>query len=155
METLAEILKLLIVGLIAGLFSAYISTWRHRNEKWWELRAEAYTSLIEALSDLNHYYEKNYKALIENRELTKEYEEELGKFWDSGYHKVRKLSDTGVFLFSDEVNNALKEYIDLKSENDFGDYYIHIDNYYAGTQKCLKTVSTSAKTDLKVGGKWL
>lgn len=155
MDTIAEILKLLIVGLIAGLFAAYLSTWRHRNEKWWELRANAYTTLIEALSDLNHYYEKNYKALIENRDLTDKYEEELGKFWDSGYHQVRKLSDTGVFLFSDEVNKALKEFIDLKNEKDFGDYYFYIDSYYAGTQKCLKTVATSAKADLKVGSRWL
>ncbi|MDH5573563.1 MAG: hypothetical protein OEY89_17495 [Gammaproteobacteria bacterium] len=155
MDTIAEILKLLFVGLIAGIFSAYLSTWRHRNEKWWELRAKAYTELIEALSDLNHYYERNYKAMVKHRELSDEYKEELDKFWDSGYHNVRKLTATGSFLFSDDVNKALKIFSELKNDDHDGDYYFYLDKYYYGTTRCLETVSASSKHDLKVGGKWL
>jgi hypothetical protein len=154
MDTVAEILKLGIVGLIAGLFSSYISTRKHRNEKWWELRVDAYKTVIEALSDLNYYYEKNYKALINNREMNDEYKEKLDKFWDNGYHKVRHLADGGVFLFSDEVNNSLKEFVDLKDEN-HEDYFMHLDSYFSVTERCLKTVVSLAKKDLKVNEDWL
>ncbi len=90
MDTFLELLKLGIVGLIAGLFSAYIATREHRNKKWWELRVVAYQSVIEALLDLTHYYNRKYKAEMENRELSKEYEAELDKFWDESYHKIQE-----------------------------------------------------------------
>ncbi|NOY66930.1 MAG: hypothetical protein GXP13_05930 [Gammaproteobacteria bacterium] len=154
MDTFIELLKLGSVGLISGLFSAYIATRGHRNKKWWEMRVAAYQSVIEALSDLTHYYGTKYKAEIEHRELSDKYEAELGKFWDDSYHKVRKAADSGVFLFSEEVNRALKEFIDLKNE-DHQTSFEHLDSYSAVAEKCLKTVVAFANKDLRVKDTWL
>ncbi|USF86395.1 hypothetical protein [Candidatus Endoriftia persephonae] len=154
MDTFLELLKLGIVGLIAGLFSAYIATREHRNKKWWELRVVAYQSVIEALLDLTHYYNRKYKAEMENRELSKEYEAELDKFWDESYHKIRKASDSGVFLFSNEVNQALKEFVDLKNI-DHHTYFEYLDSNLSVAEKCLKTVVSSANKDLRVKDTWL
>jgi hypothetical protein len=154
METFIEILKLGSVGIIAGLFSAYVATRGHRNKKWWELRVSAYQSVIEALSDVTYYYDRKYKAEIENRELSKESEAELDKFWDDSYHKIRKAADNGVFLFSEEVNKALKEFINLKNE-DYHTYIEAVDNNLAVAEKCLKTIVLSANKDLRVKDTWL
>ena len=154
MDTIVEILKLGSVGIVSGLFAAYIATRGHRNKKWWELRVSAYQSVIEALSDLTYYYDKKYIAEAENRELSKEYEAELEKFWDEGYHKVRKAADIGVFLFSENVNTALKEFIDLKNE-DHHTYFEYLDSYSAVARKSLKTIVASANTDLRVRDTWL
>lgn len=116
MDTFIELLRLGAVGVIAGLFSAYIATRAHRNKRWWELRVSAYQSVIEALSDLTHYYERNYRAEIVGQELTDEYKAELDKFWDDSYHKIRRAADSGAFLFSDDVNRALKDFMDLNQE---------------------------------------
>lgn len=94
--------------------------WRlggHRNRKWWEKRVAAYQPVIEALSDVTHYYDVQYKVEIMHRELSAEQEEELRRFWDSGCHSVRKAADTGSFLFSDDVNKALREFVGLRSAN--------------------------------------
>ena len=154
MDTLLEILKLGAVGLFAGLFSSHISIRKHRNEKWWELRVDAYKAVLEALSDLNYYYEKHYKVMIQNRTMSDEYQADLRKFWESGFHKVRKLADSGVFLFSDEVNSVLNEFIALKNR-EYEDYFLDIDDYYEVTQKCLKIIVASSKHDLKVKDTWL
>lgn len=154
MDTFIELLKLGSVGLIAGLFSAYIATRGHRNKKWWELRVAAYQSVIEALSDLTHYYDRKYKAEIESIDLSKENEAELSKFWDDSYHKIRKATDSGVFLFSEDVNQALKEFMDLKNE-DHQSYFEYLDSYSAIADKCLKTVVASANRDLRVRDTWL
>lgn len=154
MDTFIELLKLGTVGLIAGLFSAYVATRGHRNKKWWELRVDAYKSVIEALSDLNHYFDRKYKACIENRELSDEYEAELNKFWEDSYHKVRKAADSGAFLFSEEVNQALKEFMDLKNESPL-DYFEYLDSYSAVAERCLKTVVLSANKDLRIKDTWL
>jgi len=153
MDNIIELLKLGSVGIISGLFSAYIATRGHRNKKWWELRVAAYQAVIEALSDLTYYYERQYKAEIESRELSDEYEAELGKFWDESYHKIRKASDSGAFLFSEEVNMALKEFMDLKNEKHHT-YFEYLDSYLAVAEKCLKTVVTSANQDLRVSDGW-
>ncbi|WP_076407577.1 hypothetical protein [Shewanella sp. UCD-KL12] len=153
MDTISELLKLGSVGIISGLFSAYIATRGHRNKKWWELRVAAYQSVIEALSDLTHYYDRKYKAEIESRELSDEYEAELGMFWDDSYHKIRKAADSGVFLFSKDVNVALKEFMDLKNESHHT-YFEHLNSYLAVADKCLKTVVASANKDLRVSDDW-
>lgn len=150
MELIIEIVKLGTVGLIAGLFSAYVATRGHRNKKWWELRVEAYKSVIESLSDINYYYNVLYKAKIESRNLSKEYEEELSKFQDDSYHKIRKAADTGSFLFSESAKKALKEFIDLNKE----DYFLYLDSYSAGAEKCLKRVVLSSNKDLRVKDSW-
>lgn len=146
---IVELIKLGAVGIISGIFSAYIATRGHRDMKWWELRVAAYQSVIEALSDLTHYYDSKYKAEVESRELSDEYEEELGRFWKDGYHKVRKAADSGVFLFSEDVNRALKEFMDLKNQN-HQSYWEHLDSNLAIAEKCLKTVVKSAKNDLRI-----
>ena len=154
METLIEIFKLGSVGLIAGLFSAYIAIHSHRDKKWWELRVEAYQSLIEALSDLNHYYDKQYTAEIERRELSEESEKELTRIWNDSYHKVRKAADSGAFLFSNDVNKELNKFMNLKNES-HNTYFEFLDSYSAATERCLKAVVSLASTDLKIKGTWL
>ena len=154
MDAIIEILKLGSVGILSGLFSAYIAIRGHRNKKWWELRVSAYQSVIEALSDLTYYYDRQYTAEIERRELGEEDEAKLGKFRDDGYHKVRKAADSGVFLFSEDVNIALKEFMDLKNE-EYQSYFEHLDSYLAVTEKCLKTVVSSANKDLRLKDTWL
>ena len=154
MDTIAELLKLGAVGIISGLFSAYIATRGHRNKKWWELRVAAYQSVIEALSDLTHYYDSKFKAEIEHRELSEAYEKELSKYWDDSYHKVRKAADSGIFLFSKDVNKALKEFVDSKNEY-HQSYFEHLDSSLAIANRCLRTVVSLANKDLRVSDHWL
>ena len=95
-----------------------------------------------------------YKAVIEHREMTDEYEVELKEFWTTGYHSVRKAADTGAFLFSDAVNETLREFVGLKNEN-YDSYFDYLDSHFAVAEKCLKTVVASATKDLRVGDSWL
>lgn len=110
MHLIYEIFKLVAVGIVSGLFSAFLANQKHRSQKWWELKVSSYQQIIEALSDLIYYFDKNYTAMLENREYSKDFQNKLSEFWDKGYHKVRKYSDSGAFLFSKEVNDALLEF---------------------------------------------
>lgn len=150
MDAVIELLKLGSVGLIAGLFSAYIAIRGHRNKKWWELRVEAYKSIIEALSDLTYYFDRKYE-LAESSEQSRA---DLEKLWDDNYHKVRKAADSGAFLFSEEVNLALKEFRDLRNI-DHQDYFDYLDSYSCVAKKCLKSIVSSANKDLRVKDTWL
>ena len=77
---IGELIKLASVGIIAGLFTSFVANRDHRYKKWWELRVDAYQQLIEALSDIAHYYECHYLAEITYRKLSNEAKGELAKF---------------------------------------------------------------------------
>jgi uncharacterized Ntn-hydrolase superfamily protein len=154
MDAIFEILRLGSVGILSGLFSAYLALRGHRNRKWWELRVEAYQSVIEALSDLTHYYDEKFDDEIQRREISQEREAELKQFWDSSYHSVRKAADSVVFLFSESVNQALREFIDLRNEH-YKSFFDYIDSHSAVAKKCLETVVGFANKDLRVNDTWI
>lgn len=152
MDTSLEFLKLASVGLIAGLFSSALANRDHRQRKWWELRIAAYQGAIEALSDLVYYYDQHYNAAVEYRDLSCESEERLRKYWEQAFPRVRKSADSGAFLFSDEANAALREFMkDEKTE-----WYIeHLDTSLAKARKCLDQLVECSKVDLKLKPSWL
>ncbi len=154
MDTLIELIKLGSVGILAGLFSSFITNRDHRNKKWWELRIVAYQGLIEALSDLNHYFSSNYDAEIKRQDLDGARVKELKKYFDNSFQKIRVSADSGAFLFSDNVNESLQELMALKDTN-FDSWFEYLDENLFITSKCLKSVVASSKVDLQVKSSWL
>ncbi|MGA9665166.1 MAG: hypothetical protein WBQ69_01790 [Gallionella sp.] len=152
MEPVLELLKLASVGLIAGLFSSYLANRDYRQRKWWKLRVAAYQNAIEALSDLVYYYENHYTAEIESRELSKEVQAQLHKYWADAFPKIRKFADSGAFLFSAEANTALREFIKDEPADSF---FEHVDSRLARSMKCLERLVECSKVDLKLKVSWL
>lgn len=154
MDTIIELLKLGSVGILAGLFSSFITSRDYRNKKWWELRIAAYQSLIEALSDLNHYFNSNYNAEIKNQELDGSHEKKLRVYFDNSFHKIRVAADSGAFLYSEKVNKSLQELMAIRSAN-HDTWFEYLDENLAVTEKCLRSVVSSSKIDLQVKSSWL
>jgi len=144
-----DLLKLGMVGIISGLFSAYLANRKHRNQKWWELKVKSYQQVIEALSDLIYYFDKKWDAEVEQRNHSEEFQKELSDYWDQGFHKVRKYADSGSFLFSEEVNGALTEFT-ITNRKRPDTYFEYLDNNLFIAKKCLKTISNAARKDLKI-----
>jgi ABC-type arginine transport system permease subunit len=60
-----------LASIIAVIVSAYNARFaRFASEKWWERKAEAYTRIIGALSDLVYYYGRIYDAETQARDLS-------------------------------------------------------------------------------------
>ena len=146
-DVVLEVIKLGVVGLIAGLFSSTLANRDHRNRKWWEMRVAAYQNAIEALSDLVYYYGKHWDAEVEQQEMSDELNAKLYAFWEQSFPKVRKYADSGAFLFSDEANAALRE---LMQDDNEQSYFEHLDNNFAKAQKCLNKLVECSKSDLKL-----
>ena len=95
MDLLTELLKLGSVGVISGLFGAFVALRRHKHEKYWELRVSAYTTVIESLSDITATYE----ARNNNWDNPNEETEALQKELEIALGKVRKHRDMGGLPF--------------------------------------------------------
>lgn len=156
MDLVTELIKLGAVGLIAGLFSSLLANRDHRYRKWWELRVHAYQAAINALSDIVYYFERHYDAAVEYRELSEEFQQKIVEYWDESYPKVRRLADSGAFLFSDRANAALKEFM---RDDDDQCYIDHLDNNLAKAKCCLAELVACSKADLRlkesIVEKWL
>lgn len=148
MEIIFELIKLVIVGLVSGFFSAFIALRLHQNKKWWELRVEAYKSLIEALAELNYYYGTRFSAEINGRELKKEEKTELKKILDDNYYKVKKTVYSGGYLYSKEVNETLRDFMKRKNK-EHESYFNYLDYNSSVVNDCLEKIVFLAKKDLK------
>jgi hypothetical protein len=144
-----EFLKLAVVGLIAGLFTSVLAIRDHRQRKWWEMRVAAYQTAIESLSDLSYFYKQHLIAEIAEIAIPPEKQEALASGWNESFHKVRRLADSGAFLFSERAGQALGTFIKHA--------YAHstIDMLNANIDRaetCLQAMVACSKIDLKLKG---
>jgi len=149
-----DLLRLALVGIISGVFSSLIAYRSHRQKKWWEIRVDAYAKLLEALSDVTHYYSRHFDAHICQRDLNEEYEKKLRDAWDQGFPRVRRAADTGAFIYSLAVNKVLSEFLAV-NEEDHGDYSMYLDQNMSAARKCLCTVVECSKRDLEMRWWWV
>ena len=45
------------------------------------------------------------------------HEKELRKYFDNSFHKIRVAADSGAFLYSEKVNESLRELMALRNSN--------------------------------------
>ena len=100
-----------------------------------------------ALSDIVYYYDKHYDAEIESRKLPEEFKKKISDYWEASYPRVRRLADTGAFLFSDRANVALRDFV---RDDDAQTYFEHLDNNLAKSKKCLAELVACSKVDLRL-----
>jgi len=109
--TLATAGLAFVASIIAIIVSAYNARFaRFASERWWERKAEAYTRIIDALSDLVYYFQETYETVIEGIDKSEERKQEIHEHWKRGNLAVRKATNIGAFLISPEAENALKQY---------------------------------------------
>jgi hypothetical protein len=139
-----------LASIIAIIVSAYNARFvRFASEKWWERKAEAYTHIIDALSDMVYYNKVTYKAEIEGAQINKTRKMEIQDQWKQGNLAVRKATNIGAFLISPEAENALKQYWNQSEEqHDPGDWMWELEHDYSSAKKCLEEIVQCAKNDL-------
>ena len=155
MNWIIELVKLGIVGLIAGLFALYRAKQEFISQRWWERKADTYTRIIEALWQILDYYKQRCEEVENYREISDERKKEILKQWHQGQREIKKVTEIGAFLVSDETIAALKK-LWKKSEPapDPDDWFGQLENDYIATEACIATVIKSAKKDLQVIRGW-
>ncbi|HEY3539075.1 MAG TPA: hypothetical protein VGL01_16775 [Trinickia sp.] len=52
--------RLVLAGLVSAALASWFQNRDHRFRKYWELKVAAYQAVIEALSDVEHYYDEHF-----------------------------------------------------------------------------------------------
>lgn len=146
-DFILELTKLASVGIASGVFGAFLALRRHRHEKWWEMRANAYKKIIERLSDITAVYE----ARNANWELSPCEPEEVRKEIAIANNEIRKHKDMGAFLLSKAAEAALTEFVEFKINDaqiiDPSDIY---GPYSRNARTCLEKIVALSKKDLSL-----
>ena len=150
----------LLVGIVSGIVVAFATSWltinhslrRFYSEKWWERKAEAYSSIVEALYDVKN----NLDALIRVEEVGREMPEETrkGLFAKSaeGYERINRQAGVGAFIISEDASKelaSLKSDLDEISSADMG-FYDWADRRASRVRDSLDKLRLLAKADLRV-----
>ena len=140
----------IITAIIAAYFTARWSLKKIYSEKWWERKEKAYSGIIESLYDVMEYCE----IQSDNAEYGKKYSEErmkeINEKYSIAYWKLKKVTEIGGFIISNEGANVLRE---LRSrpklkwnENPPWEIYDQDYEYY---KKALEKIIEIANKDLK------
>ncbi len=155
--TIKHFLINMIPNLLISIFIVYLtvrlSIRRFRNERWWERKADTYSSVMEALHHMRKYYIMEIKNLETDKELSKEEKQELLEKSQKSVEQISMAVDIGSFLISDEavdclnvLQNGLKEAWD----NTHANIYDYFDSGYDNIETCIKSIRKIAKRDLCV-----
>lgn len=143
----------LAVGLVVAVVSARVTIHfalkRFYSEKWWERKAEAYGSIIEALHHMKNYADIHIDYAMRNAEVPEDQKTELAANFKRAHAEVRKRADVGTFVISEQAVKALQLLEKgLDESRDANDWYAHLDSEYGAVKKCLVSVREIARRDL-------
>ena len=131
------------------LYSSRFSRFAH--ERWWERKADAYNRIVEALSEMVEYYRITYLVEVEGSRISARRKKVIATRWRRGWEEVRKATNIGAFLISEEASLALHglwQHAETYAHPD--DWFARIENDFVSAQQCLATLVVSAKKDLKI-----
>ncbi|MBW1796035.1 MAG: hypothetical protein JRJ38_16705 [Deltaproteobacteria bacterium] len=141
-------------GIISAILAAYFTArWSLRklySEKWWERKEKAYSEIVEALYQVMQYCEIKKDHYEVGKTYSDEKMKEFQDRYSMAYWKLKKATDIGAFVISQEGAKVLEE---LRSrpkldwnENPPWEIYDQDYEYY---KKALENIVRVAKKDLK------
>ncbi len=141
-----------ILALIASIAAIINSNFkRYARERWWERKAKAYEDIISALSNSVHYYRTLINEELGIEKYTAGKRDKFNKIEGEGFNTIRKATDMGGFIISNEASSVLSEYWKKNEDGiDPQDWYKRFEANFEKTQACLTKITICAKNDLKI-----
>lgn len=94
-----------VAAYITTIITVQLSLRRYRSEKWWERKAEVYSSLLDFLYDM----QQNAASKLRMQEPTEEERLEFESRSKKASAEIRKIRTIGAYIISDKVWKILDE----------------------------------------------
>jgi hypothetical protein len=116
-----EILLKFLPGIIAAIIASYLAArWSLRkiySEKWWERKERAYSEIIASLCDILQFYEFKKDHYGWGRRLSEDKENEIEEKYREAYWNLKKVTDIGGFVISNEAAKVLEDLRNMPTLN--------------------------------------
>jgi hypothetical protein len=151
---LDAIAQVLLPGMAIAVLSAWITVRlairRFHQERWWEKKESAYSSLLEVLHRFNRYASLHYDRQFMDQETSDEDKATLEAEWQKTNREYERLRDLASLHLSENAMSILDEYDKRKREARNEDFFKWIEDDLAAATNCLEQLKRAAKEDLKV-----
>lgn len=107
MEELAKYTAPIFVGFISAYFGSLLAIGKFKKEKLWERREQAYVEIIDALYDLLQHCEIHKEDFGQGTGYSEAKEKEFGERYNKAFWKIKKATDIGAFVISNEAHEVL------------------------------------------------
>ena len=154
------------VGLtiVSGILIAAVTSWisvrlairQFYSQKWWERKADAYASIVEALYHVKHNLETEMSAEEFGAQLSAETKEEIKRKYKESFQQINRAEGMGAFIISKRSSEILTQLRRDRDEHDEmvqGPYYEILSTDFGDIDRALKALRDEAKRDLKIGGR--
>ncbi len=146
---LAQVIAGIIIAFAASLFTVWFALKRFRTERWWDRKADAYSSILEAL----HYAKQGTLECLDKRmdQLSNQLREKMKAAWN----EIHKAINTGSFLLCRDARKALDALTEATNKtmtptgNNF-DFNAALKVQLKAVNRCLEVLPLIAKKDLSV-----
>jgi len=149
----------ILTSLISGLFIAavtsvltiWLSLRRFRTERCWELKAAAYSRIVEALHQLMVYHAAMSEDSMTGKDRDETQYAKLRDDYQQAYRDLRNATGIGAYIISDEVAAALAT-LDARPRPKWneGPPWELYDAEFDAYKKALEQIRRLAKKDLKL-----
>jgi hypothetical protein len=151
-ETVSSILIALVPALVVSVVTAYLTVrWSARqfhSQKWWELKAKAYSQIIAQLVNLQYCIERTVEMLSEEGDdFDFETREDLNKEYYRAKRYLRKETASGAYIISDEAAVALESLME-DLDNRESSITLWIQKQYDAVRHCVVRMRKYARADL-------
>lgn len=145
----------IIVAFVSAFFAVCLAFWRFRKETMWLRKVDEYTAILEALHVAKDEVSGEMAEFAGHSNPTDEQKEEAYRKGREAHRRIQKALDMGGFLLCPEGNAVLIDLLKgIDSAKNLPDPYGQADNISFSIQKCLKSLSSIAKEDLRLTGRW-
>ena len=141
----------LIIAVVASIVTVRLSLRRFYSEKWWERKADTYSSIVEALYNMKAYIEAYRDAIAEGKDFKKDSTHEVVRKAAEGRDQVFRAAAIGSFIISDEAAASLGHLRnEIMMEMQTGSLFSELDEHAAIVTRYLQQLRDIAKKDLNV-----
>lgn len=151
-QTILSILGALFVSAFTSFITVRLALKQFYSQKWWERKANAYSTIIEALYHVQNDLGSTFDDAIGEIRLSEDRAKALGEESKKGYAEIYKAENIGAFVISKEAAECLTR---LRKQLDSEDHASksweeNLNDDFSAVKNCLEEFRYYAKRDLHV-----
>jgi hypothetical protein len=144
----SNLLAAIVVGCF-GLLTLWLGLRKFRSEKWWERKAVAYASAIEALHGMHDLANARIEAEEMSEDIPAERLASLAAVSQAGLSEIRKGANIGSFVMSKRSAMILKDVLGDFDKMQAPTSYEFYDKRAAIPSGAIMELTVEAKKDLR------
>lgn len=138
------------IAVLSAWITVRLAIRRFHQERWWEKKEGAYSSLLEVLHRFKRYASQHYDRELGHQDPSDEDKAALEAEWQKTNREYERLRDLASLHLSEDAMSILDEYEKRKHEAQNEDVFLWIEGDLAAATDCLEKLKRAAKEDLKV-----